>query len=61
MLERVGEVAETCSSLFEHLGDMYAIKGDNTKAQDAYMRAIELADDGLVVVPHIERKIRKLK
>ena len=61
ILERVGEVAETCSSLFEHLGDMYAIKGDNTKAQDAYMRAIELADDGLVVVPHIERKIRKLK
>ncbi len=61
VLERVGEVSETCSSLFEHLGDMYAIKGEDTKAIDAYMRAIELSDDGLTVVPVIERKIKEIK
>jgi len=61
VLERVGEVSETCSSLFMHLGDMYAEIGENQMAIDAYMRAIDLSDDGLVVVPEIERKIRKLK
>lgn len=61
VLERVGEVSEACSSLFEHLGDMYATKGDVEKAADAYMRAIDLSDDGLTVIPVIERKIRKIK
>lgn len=61
VLERVGEVSATCSALFEHLGDMYAIKGDTEKAKDAYMRAIDLSDDGLTVIPVIERKIRKIK
>ena len=61
VLERVGEVSETCSALFEHIGDMHVIKGDTDKARDAYMRAIELSDDGLTVVPNVERKIRKLK
>ena len=61
VLERVGEVSATCSALFEHLGDMYAIKGDVEKAKDAYMRAIDLSDDGLTVIPVIERKIRKIK
>lgn len=61
VLERVGAVSETCSSLFMHMGDMYAEKGLNDMAIDAYMRAIDLSDDGLVVVPEIERKIRKLK
>ena len=61
VLKRVGEVSETCSSLFEHLGDMHTAKGDTEKAIEAYTRAIELADDGLVVVPYIEKKIRKLK
>ena len=61
VLERVGEVSETCSSLFEHLGDIYAITGDVDKAVESYMRAIDLSDDGLTVIPIIERKIRKIK
>ncbi|MDO4423596.1 MAG: tetratricopeptide repeat protein, partial [Pseudomonadota bacterium] len=61
LLERVGEISETCSSLFVNLGDMYATKGDFDKAKEAYKRAIDLSDDGLTVVPDVERKIRKLK
>lgn len=61
LIEHVGEVSQTCSSLFEQLGDLYVIKGEKDKAIDAYMRAIELSDDGLTVVPYVERKIRKLK
>lgn len=61
VLERVGEVSMTCSSLFEHLGDIYASKGEVNKAIDSYVRAIELSDDGLTVIPLVEKKIRKLK
>ena len=61
LIERVGEVANECSSLFENLGDLYWRAGNTTMARDAYMRAIDLSDDGLVVVPQIQRKIRKLK
>ncbi len=61
LLERVGEVAETCSSLYVNLGDMYAATGDIDKALAAYKRAIDLSDDGLTVVPNVEKKIRKLK
>ncbi|MBQ8294695.1 MAG: tetratricopeptide repeat protein [Alphaproteobacteria bacterium] len=61
VLERVGEVSETCSSLFEHLGDLYVEVGEYENARNAYLRAIELSDDGLTVVPIIERKLRKIK
>ena len=61
LTERVGEISATTSSLFEHLGDMYAKKGDKDKAKKSYLRAIDLSDDGLVVVPFIQKKIRKLK
>ena len=61
MLERVGEVSRSCSSLFVQLGDLYATKGENDKARDAYLQAIDLSDDGLVVVKDVEKKIRKLK
>lgn len=61
IFERVGSASRNCSSLFMHLGDIYAAKGDKEHARDAYMRAIDLSDDGLTVVPEIERKIRKLK
>ena len=61
ILTRVGEVANTCSSLFEHLGDLYVSVGNEKLARDAYMRAIELADDGLVVIPNIKHKLRKIK
>lgn len=61
LLARVGDVADTCSSLFEHLGDLYAQTGDTDAARDAYNRAIDLSDDGLVVVPNINKKLRNLK
>ena len=61
LIERVGEIANDCSSLFENLGDLYARGGDYERARDAYMRAIDLSDDGLVVVPKIQKKIRKIK
>jgi tetratricopeptide (TPR) repeat protein len=61
LLERVGEISETCSSLYVNLGDMHAAKGEKNKALEAYKRAIDLSDDGLTVVPNVERKIRKLK
>jgi len=61
LVERVGEVAKECSSLFEFLGDLYSRGGNAKLARDAYMRAIDLSDDGLVVVPQIEKKVRKLK
>ena len=60
-IARVGEVAKECSSLFENLGDLYARSGNTKMARDAYMRAIDLSDDGLVVVPKIKQKVRKLK
>ena len=37
------------------------IKGDVEKAKEAYLHAIDLSDDGLTVIPVIERKIRKIK
>ena len=61
LIERVGEVANECSSLFETLGDLYVELGETVLARDAYLRAIDLSDDGLVVIPKIQRKLRKLK
>ncbi len=61
VLERVGEVSRTHSPLFVHLGDIYVSVGELDKAAKSYMRAIDLSDDGLIVVPEIERKIRKIK
>ena len=58
---RVGEIATTCSSLFEQLGDLYVAAGDKKQARDAYTRAIELSDDGLVVVPQVRKKLRDVK
>ncbi len=61
LLSRVGEVSNTCSSLFDIMGDLYERVGDCDRARDAYNRAIELSDDGMVVVPEIQRKLRNLK
>lgn len=61
LLARVGDVANTCSSLFEHLGDLYTETGETELARDAYQRAIALSDDGMVVVPNIDKKLRNLK
>jgi len=59
--ERIGASAQECSSLFEHLGDRYSHIGNKIKARNAYQRAIDLSDDGLVIVSEIEKKLRKLK
>lgn len=61
VVERVGQISETCSSLFEHLGDMYIELGDTKRARDSYARAIELSDDGLTVLPKLQKKLRNLK
>ena len=61
VLERVGEIANSCSSLFEHLGDLYARSGNKKRAIDSYMRAIDLSSDGKTSIPDIKRKLRKLK
>ena len=61
VMQRVGEFANSCSALFEHLGDMYIESGDNKLARDAYLRAIELSDDGLSVKPVLEKKLKRIK
>ena len=61
IMERVGEVAMTTSSLYEHLGDLYVKQGDIDRALRAYQQALDLSDDCLIVVPHVQKKIRKLK
>ena len=61
VLRRVGEVSDTHSALFMHLGDIYMTLGDVDNARSSYIRAIDLSDDGLVVVPELERKLRNIK
>ena len=61
VLERVGDVAGSCSSLFERLGDLHVAAGNQKLARDAYLRAIDLSSDGLTIVPVLEKKLRKLK
>ncbi|MDR1027440.1 MAG: hypothetical protein LBL46_03435 [Rickettsiales bacterium] len=61
IMERIGRVAEECSSLFLHLGDLRARAGLFIGAGQAYRKAIELSDDGLVIREEVERKLRKLK
>ena len=61
IMERVGEVAITTSSLYEHLGDLYVKQVDKEKALRAYQQALDLSDDCLIVVPNVQKKIRKLK
>lgn len=60
ILERVGEVTPT-SSVYDHLGDFYQKQGDTERAKKAYSHALDLADDGLVVAPFVQKKIRKIK
>lgn len=61
VLVRVGEVSTSCSSLFEQLGDLYVAIGDTKLAKDAYLRAIDLSDDGLVIVSNIREKLKEIK
>lgn len=61
LLDRVGEISVSTSSLYEHIGDMHKKKGNKDAARRAYMRALDLSDDGLVVVPFIEKKLKKVR
>ena len=61
VLERVSEVTPAASSIYEHLGDFYRKQGDTERARKAYLHAIDLSDDSLIIVPNVQRKIRKLK
>ncbi len=60
ILERVGEITPS-SAVYEHLGDFYKKKGDKERAKKSYMQALDLSDDYLIVVPHVQKKIRKLR
>ena len=61
IFERIGEVSTNASSVYEHLGDLYAKQGNKDKALRAYKHALDLSDDCMIVVPFVEKKIRKLK
>ena len=60
ILEHVGGVSPV-SVVYEHLGDIYKKQGDKERAKKAYSRALDLSDDYLIVVPHVQKKIRNLK
>jgi len=60
ILEQIGEITPT-SAVYEHLGDFYKKQGDTEHAKKSYLRALDLSDDYLIVVPHVQKKIRKLK
>ena len=61
LIEQVSGVPVNVSSLYEHLGDFYVKKGEKEKAKKSYLRAIDLSDDGWVVVPFVKKKLRKVK
>lgn len=61
IMESVGATGTNISSLYEHLGDMYVLRGDKDKALRSYNQALDLSDDCLVVVPFVQKKIRKIK
>ena len=61
IFEKIGRVAESCSSLFENLGDIYADMGDVTAARVAYTRAILLSDDGMTIESVLRDKLKALK
>ncbi len=61
ILERIGEVAPASSSIYEHLGDFYVKQGDKERASKAYLHALDLSDDCLIIVPNVQKKLRKLK
>ena len=61
IMESIGETGVNLSLVFDTLGDLYAQKGEKERALRAYYQALDLSDDCLVVVPFVEKKIRKLK
>ena len=61
IMNRVSEISSNVSSLYENLGDLYLEKGLKDKARSAYEHAIDLSEDGLIVVPFVKKKLRKVK
>lgn len=61
IMERIGEFSANSSSVYEHLGDLYVKQGDKERALRSYKHALDLSDDCMVVVPNVQKKIRKLK
>lgn len=61
LIEHISSVSVKVSSVYEHMGDFYVKKGEKEKAKKSYLRAIDLSDDGLVVVPFVKKKLRKVK
>lgn len=61
LLESVSASGANMSILYETLGDLYVQYGDKERALRAYGQALDLSDDCLIVVPFVEKKIRKLK
>ena len=61
IMESVSTKGANVSIIYEHLGDLYAANGDKERALRAYTQALDLSEDCLVVVPFVQKKIRKLK
>lgn len=61
IIESVGATGANISVLYENLGDLYTQKGDKERALRAYNQALDLSDDCLIIVPFVQKKIRKLK
>jgi tetratricopeptide (TPR) repeat protein len=61
ILQKIAKVAQSNSAMFEHLGDMYVESGDAKKAREAYLRALELSDDGQTSESILKKKIRKTR
>lgn len=61
LLESVSASGAKMSMLYETMGDLYVRQGDKERALRAYKQALDLSDDCLIVVPFVEKKIRKLK
>jgi len=61
ILESVSGSGGNMSLLYETLGDLYSAHGDKERALRAYNQALDLSDDCMIVVPNVQKKIRKLK
>lgn len=61
IMESVTSSGARVSMIYEYLGDLYVEQGDKERALRSYEQAIDLSNDGLIVVPFVQKKIRKLK
>ncbi len=61
LMESIGATGTKASMIYEHMGDLYKEQGDKEKALRSYKQALDLSEDCMIVVPFVEKKIRKLK